>query len=51
MPYEITMDIGAPIERFWEVLVLVERWAEWSASMSGVERLDAGRSTWAAGHA
>ncbi|HEX2316452.1 MAG TPA: SRPBCC family protein [Thermomonospora sp.] len=42
MRYEVTVTIDAPLERIWEILVDVERWPEWSASMSRVERLDPG---------
>ncbi|ACY98803.1 MULTISPECIES: SRPBCC family protein [Thermomonospora] len=39
MRYEVTVEIDAPAERVWEHLIDVERWPEWTASMSRVELL------------
>jgi carbon monoxide dehydrogenase subunit G len=39
---ENTIDIQAPAEIIWAVMVDVERWSEWTPSMQRVERLDAG---------
>jgi uncharacterized protein YndB with AHSA1/START domain len=42
MTYRTAIDIDAPLERVWEVLVDVERWPDWSPSMTSVERLEPG---------
>ena len=42
MDYETSVEIGAASEEVWRVLTDVERWPEWTASMTRVERLDEG---------
>ena len=42
MQYEQSIDIDAPPERVWEILADVERWPEWTESMTTVERTDDG---------
>lgn len=42
MRYEASIVIDAPVERVWEILIDVERWPEWSDSMTRVQRLEEG---------
>ena len=42
MDYRISVEIDAPPARVWAELTDVERWPEWTASVSRVERLEAG---------
>jgi uncharacterized membrane protein len=37
---EVSVEIGRPPDLVWPVLIDVERWPEWTASVTGVERLD-----------
>jgi uncharacterized protein YndB with AHSA1/START domain len=42
MEQHTSIDVAASPARVWEVLVDVERWPEWSDSVSSVRSLDAG---------
>ncbi len=41
----IRIDVEAPVQRVWEVLREVERWPEWTPTVTSVRRLDDG-SAW-----
>jgi uncharacterized protein YndB with AHSA1/START domain len=40
--FSITVDIAAPPERVWAVISDVERWSEWTPTITRIERLDQG---------
>jgi carbon monoxide dehydrogenase subunit G len=40
MKIEMSTEIDAPSERVWEVMSDVERWHEWTPSITSIERLD-----------
>jgi uncharacterized protein YndB with AHSA1/START domain len=42
MDYRVSVEIDAPPARAWAELTDVERWPEWTASVTRVERLEAG---------
>jgi uncharacterized membrane protein len=42
MRFEATIDVAAPAQLLFEVYTDVERWPEWTASVTSVERLDQG---------
>ena len=41
--FSITVDVAAPAQRVWEVMSDVERWHEWTASVTKVKRVGNGR--------
>ena len=38
--FQISIDIHAPPERVWPIMADLERWSEWTPSISGIEVLD-----------
>jgi len=40
MKIEVSVEILRPAESVWPVLIDVERWPEWTASITKIERLD-----------
>lgn len=40
--FSVSIDIDAPVDRVYEVMADVERWPEWTASVTNVRRLDSG---------
>jgi uncharacterized protein YndB with AHSA1/START domain len=42
MTYRTAIDIDAPPELVWRVLIDVERWPEWTASVTTVKRIETG---------
>lgn len=45
MTFTRTIDIDAPAARVWAVMTDVERWPEWTASVTAIRRLDEGPFT------
>jgi uncharacterized protein YndB with AHSA1/START domain len=39
---QVTVTIDAPVERVWRAMTDVPAWAQWTTSITGVERLDDG---------
>ena len=42
MRFEATIDVAAPARQVFDVYADVERWPEWTASVTSIERLDEG---------
>jgi len=40
--FSTSIDIDAPPERVWAIMSDVERWHEWTASITSIQRADAG---------
>ena len=40
MEQSTSVDVAAPVERVWEVLTDVERWPDWTDSVTGARLLD-----------
>jgi hypothetical protein len=40
--FNIAVDIEAPLERVWQVMIDIDQWHEWTDSISSVKRLNNG---------
>jgi hypothetical protein len=40
--YSVSLDIAATPSRVWEIIADIERWHEWTPSVTRIERLDTG---------
>ena len=40
--FSISIDIHAPVDRVYEVMSQVDRWPEWTPSVTSIKRLDSG---------
>jgi hypothetical protein len=39
---EVSTSVSAPVERVWQTIMDVERWPEWTASVTSIEKLEPG---------
>ena len=42
MDIERTVDIAAPVEKVWAAMTDVQRWSEWTPTVTSVDLLDGG---------
>jgi uncharacterized membrane protein len=42
MKVTVTVEVGGSAQKVWDILMAVEAWPEWTASINSVERLDPG---------
>jgi hypothetical protein len=42
MEYTVSIDIAAPPDRVWTVMSDIERWHEWTASITSIQKLEPG---------
>lgn len=42
MRYEVTTTIDAPVDLVWQTVSEIEKWPDWSPTMTSVRRLDTG---------
>ena len=40
--FDIAIGIDAPAERVWQVMIDIDRWNEWTPSVTSIKRLDSG---------
>ena len=40
--FDTTIEIAAPVARVWQVMIDIDRWNEWTPSVSSIKRLDTG---------
>jgi uncharacterized membrane protein len=42
MRHEVTIDVDAPADLVWQTISDVEKWPDWTPTMTGIRRLDDG---------